>query len=183
MLDHSKPKRSFASIGERKLTSIASRVGLIAAGALMCLLPMPVCAQQSDPTKPPVVVQPGAPGQPTRTLPPSSRATLPPLSRKDVEFMQGMIMHHAQAVEMTAMIESRTENKDLRLLGARISHSQSQEIKFMQRWLRGERTADDHADARNEYVRYGHARHGYVEPSASHAYARDAYRKADGCAE
>lgn len=50
--------------------------------------------------------------------------------------MQGMIMHHAQAVEMTAMIESRTENKDLRLLGARISHSQSQEIKFMQRWLR-----------------------------------------------
>ena len=35
--------------------------------------------------------------------------------------MQGMIMHHAQAVEMTALIESHTENKDLRLLGARIS--------------------------------------------------------------
>ena len=54
--------------------------------------------------------------------------------------MQGMIMHHAQAVEMTALIESRTENKDLRLLGARISQSQSDEIKFMKRWLeaRGE---------------------------------------------
>jgi len=50
--------------------------------------------------------------------------------------MQGMIMHHAQAVEMTALIESRTENKDLRLLGARISHSQSEEIKFMERWLK-----------------------------------------------
>ncbi len=49
--------------------------------------------------------------------------------------MQGMITHHAQAVEMTALIESRTENKDLRLLGARISHSQSEEIKFMKRWL------------------------------------------------
>lgn len=51
-----------------------------------------------------------------------------------------MIHHHAQAVEMTAMIESRTENKDLRLLGARISHSQSDEINFMRRWLgaRGE---------------------------------------------
>ena len=49
--------------------------------------------------------------------------------------MQGMIMHHAQAVEMTALIESRTDNKDLRLLGARISHSQSEEIKFMKRWL------------------------------------------------
>jgi uncharacterized protein (DUF305 family) len=49
--------------------------------------------------------------------------------------MQGMIMHHAQAVEMTALIESHTENKDLRSLGARISRSQSDEIKFMKRWL------------------------------------------------
>jgi len=52
-----------------------------------------------------------------------------------------MIMHHEQAVEMTAMIPSHTENKDLRALGARISSSQSDEIKFMKRWLalRGER--------------------------------------------
>src|SRR6266852_6294409 len=98
-----------------------------------------VWAQQGDPAKP-VVVQPGAPGKPSKTLPPSTRATLPPRSRADVEFMQGMIMHHAQAVEMTALIASHTENKDLRLLGARISSSQSSEIKFMQRWLaaRGE---------------------------------------------
>jgi uncharacterized protein (DUF305 family) len=97
-------------------------------------------AQQGDPTKP-VVVQPGAPGKPSRTLPTSTKATLPPRSHADVEFMQGMIMHHAQAVEMTALIASHTENKDLRLLGARISSSQSDEIKFMQRWLaaRGER--------------------------------------------
>ena len=55
--------------------------------------------------------------------------------------MQGMIMHHAQAVEMTALIASHTENKELRSLGARISSSQSDEIKLMQRWLaaRGER--------------------------------------------
>jgi len=54
--------------------------------------------------------------------------------------MQGMILHHAQAVEMTAMIQSHTQNKDLRSLGARISSSQSDEIKFMKRWLaaRGE---------------------------------------------
>jgi len=54
--------------------------------------------------------------------------------------MQGMIMHHAQAVEMTALIESHTQNKDLHLLGARISKSQSDEMKFMKRWLeaRGE---------------------------------------------
>ena len=49
-------------------------------------------------------------------------------------------MHHAQAVEMTALIQSHTENKDLRSLGARISRSQTDEIRFMKRWLtaRGE---------------------------------------------
>jgi uncharacterized protein (DUF305 family) len=54
--------------------------------------------------------------------------------------MQGMIMHHAQAVDMTALIASHTENKDLRSLGARISSSQTDEINFMKRWLaaRGE---------------------------------------------
>jgi uncharacterized protein (DUF305 family) len=59
----------------------------------------------------------------------------------DVEFMQGMIMHHTQAVVMTAMIESHTENKQVRALGAKISSSQSDEIRFMQRWLaaRGQR--------------------------------------------
>jgi len=108
--------------------------GLLGAAIFACLVPLPVCAQQADP-KTPVIVQPGAPGQPTRTLPTSTRATLPPGSHKDVEFMQGMIMHHAQAVEMTALIESHTENKDLRLLGSRISHSQSEEIRFMKRWL------------------------------------------------
>jgi uncharacterized protein (DUF305 family) len=68
---------------------------------------------------------------------------LPPASPFDVKFMQGMIMHHAQAVEMTALIESHTENKDLRTLGARISRSQSAEIEFMKRWLeaRGESTS------------------------------------------
>ena len=49
--------------------------------------------------------------------------------------MQGMIMHHAQAVVMTAMIPSHTENKDLHLLGARISRSQTDEIQMMKRWL------------------------------------------------
>jgi len=101
-------------------------------------------SQQTEPATP-NVVQPGAPGKPSKTLPPSSRATLPPRSRADVEFMQGMIMHHAQAVEMTALIASHTENKELRSLGARISSSQSDEIKLMQRWLaaRGERISLD----------------------------------------
>ena len=143
MLDHSTSIKTFHAKSKRKLRSVmkvsAWLSWLMAGSTLASLFSLPVCAQQADPATP-VVVQPGAPGQPTRTLPPSTSATLPPRSQADVRFMQGMIMHHAQAVEMTALIESHTVNKNLRSLGARISSSQSDEIKFMKRWLeaRGE---------------------------------------------
>jgi uncharacterized protein (DUF305 family) len=144
--------KSFYFKGQRKLQSVMGggvwRSGLVAASTLAGLFSLTVCAQQAEQQQAdqgtPVVMQPGAPGQPTRTLPPSTRATLPPRSPADVQFMQGMIMHHAQAVEMTALIASHTENKDLQRLGARISNSQSDEIKFMKRWLaaRGEPTRE-----------------------------------------
>src|SRR5262245_14471236 len=91
----------------------------IAGCALVWVLSVPVFDQQPEPQTP-VVVQPGAPGQPAKTLPPTTRPTLPPTSPADVQFMQGMIMHHAQAVEMTALIESHTKNNQLHTLGARI---------------------------------------------------------------
>ena len=86
------------------------------------------------------MVQPGAPGMPSKTLPPSTTGQAPQRSQADIEFMQGMIMHHSQAVEMTALIPSHTGNEAVRALGARISLSQSEEMKFMKRWLlaRGE---------------------------------------------
>ena len=135
--------RFYAFPGKHKLLSarFAVQCGLIflAASAPAGFFCSAARAQQAAPA-PPVVVQPGAPGKPSRKLPPSTTAKLPPTSPAEVEFMQGMIMHHAQAVEMTALIPSHTENKDLRLLGARISSSQSSEINFMKRWLaaRGE---------------------------------------------
>lgn len=112
------------------------------AGILILLLAAStttIYAQQSH-SEGPVVVQPGAPGKPSKTLPPDTTGKLPPRASADTEFMQGMIMHHQQAVEMTALIPSHTENKELRTLGARISSSQTDEIKFMKRWLaaRGE---------------------------------------------
>jgi uncharacterized protein (DUF305 family) len=112
---------------------------LLAPCILTVFLSLPGSAQQNDPSAP-AVVQPGAPGKPSKRLPASTKATLPPRSQADVAFMQGMIMHHGQAVEMTALIPSHTENQALRSLGARISSSQSDEIKFMKRWLtaRGE---------------------------------------------
>ena len=129
------PKIEFHLPRKREARFARTAVSLIAA-----MVSIGALAQKSDRPGPPVVVQPGAPGQPSKVLPPGTRATLPPRSQADVDFMQGMIMHHAQAVEMTALIPSHTENKDLRLLGARIRSSQADEMKFMQRWLaaRGE---------------------------------------------
>ena len=81
------------------------------------------------------MVQPGAPGEPSRTLPGDTRGTAPTRSEADVSFMQGMIMHHSQAVEMTALIPTHTTSSNVRSLGAKISSSQSDEMQFMKRWL------------------------------------------------
>ena len=135
--------QSLALSISRKLRSFTSHlIALHAAVVIVFLFSLTAHAQQSATASQPVVVQPGAPGQRTQILPSNTHAKLPPLSAKDVEFMQGMIMHHAQAVEMTALINDRTSNKELRLLGSRISHSQAQEMQFMERWLklRGEPT-------------------------------------------
>jgi uncharacterized protein (DUF305 family) len=122
---------------------------------LLLLVSCPcVRAQHTDASRP-AIVQPGAPGKPSKKLPPSTTAKLPPSSPKDVEFMQGMIMHHAQAIEMTALIPSHTENKDLQSLGVRISSSQTDEIKFMKRWLttRGEPVSTAMPDMKNPDVK------------------------------
>jgi uncharacterized protein (DUF305 family) len=188
MPDQSMPMKTFNFDAKPKLRSAAGvatpRGGLSAAVALACGLSLPVCAQQQADSRPaPVVVQPGAPGQPTRTLPPTTRAKLPPRSAKDVEFMQGMIMHHAQAVEMTALIESHTENKEIRLLGARISQSQSDEMKFMKRWLeiRGEPVTPPMPEMPGmDMPGHDMSSHHMLMPGMLTAKQMDALRKAKG---
>ena len=172
-----------AGVKSCRVISFASRRGgLIAVVALICFFSLPVFAQQADSkSPPPVVVQPGAPGQPTRTLSPATKATLPPRSPKDVEFMQGMITHHAQAVEMTALIESRTENKEIRLLGARISKSQSGEIEFMKRWLEIRReTVSPPMTGHDMSNRHDLSSHHTLMPGMLTPKQMDALRKATG---
>src|SRR6187402_2884264 len=95
------------------------------------------------------VVQPGAPGKPSRELSPSERpkAVASKHTPGDTKFMQGMIGHHAQAVEMVDLLKTRTEREDMRMLGLRIEVSQNDEIKMMKRWLeaRGEALPSEHA--------------------------------------
>ncbi len=167
----------------RQVTSAAVSSNWLPVLAVACFLSLPVLAQQTEVNAPPVVVQPGVPGQPTRVLPAATRANLPPSSPKDAEFMQGMILHHAQAVEMTALIETRTENKTVRRLGARISQSQSDEMKFMKRWLamRGEPLSPPMPEMSGMAMDDHHSsNHHQSMPGMLSAKQMDALRKASG---
>jgi uncharacterized protein (DUF305 family) len=61
---------------------------------------------------------------------------IPPFSKADVDFMTGMIGHHAQAVVMAGWAPTHGARKDVRLLCERIAVAQADEIATMQRWLR-----------------------------------------------
>lgn len=95
------------------------------------------------------IIQPGAPGQPTKTLSADEAATIADTSYSldDVRFMQDMIPHHQQAVEMAALVETRTNNQALVDIAGRIDASQADEIEFMQDWLaaRGEAAPSAHS--------------------------------------
>jgi uncharacterized protein (DUF305 family) len=78
--------------------------------------------------------------------PVDATAQAPKYAQADVEFMQGMIGHHAQALEMTTLVASRTQNESIHLLAQRIEISQRDEIRRMQTWLRdrGQAVPDPH---------------------------------------
>lgn len=105
--------------------------------ALVCLVAAGAFAQQPNSAATSgAIIQPGAPGQPGKSLAPGSVSTaIPKPFGADVEFMQGMIMHHSQAVEMVALLRTRGRNPDLRALGEKITLSQSDEIRYMKDWL------------------------------------------------
>lgn len=94
----------------------------------------------------PRLVQPGAPGEATRRVEAGELDEMGGVAHTvaDVRFMSGMIHHHAQALDMTALVEGRTESEALRRMALRIDISQRDEIDLMERWLasRGEEVPD-----------------------------------------
>lgn len=85
----------------------------------------------------PPIIQPGAPGQTSRQISVEEASALAGtrVTDADITFMQDMIMHHDQAVQMTAMIDGRSQRDEVRQLGERISASQDDEMQFMVDWL------------------------------------------------
>ena len=92
------------------------------------------------------IIQPGAPGEPPRELTAEEAVEIADTSYSpaDVRFMQDMIPHHHQALEMAALVAERTNNRELIDVAGRIEASQGDEIAFMQGWLaeRGEAVPD-----------------------------------------
>ena len=82
-------------------------------------------------------VQPGAPGEPSRTISEADAANIdtPGHIQADVEFMKGMIHHHAQALVMTSLVRARSGSRDIPLLARRMEVSQESEVELMEKWL------------------------------------------------
>ena len=99
--------------------------------------PQTAAAPSGEPK--PQIIQPGAPGQASRPVTAAQATDLSKVqyTEADTKFMQGMIGHHTQAVEMVALLKERSQWDDMRKLGMRIEVSQEDEIKMMGSWLRG----------------------------------------------
>jgi uncharacterized protein (DUF305 family) len=83
------------------------------------------------------ILQPGAPGQDTRTINTAQATDLSKVgaTAADIKFMQGMIGHHAQAVEMVDLLMKNSNNPSMKNLALRIKVSQDDEMNMMRRWL------------------------------------------------
>lgn len=85
------------------------------------------------------VVQLGAPGETGTELSPEEveDIEMPTYTEADVEFVQGMIPHHAQALDLTPLVATRADDPDLAVMAERIEVSQADEIALLEKWLTG----------------------------------------------
>jgi uncharacterized protein (DUF305 family) len=89
----------------------------------------------------------------------------------DVDFMTGMIHHHAQALVMSFMAPTHGASPELRTLAARIINGQKDEIALMQQWLqdRGEPVPQVDESGRTDMSGHGHGHHpGHGAEPAGH---------------
>ena len=121
------------------------RVSLSSAGMKAAVAALMVSSSTAAFAQGVPIVKPGAPGERNTvlTVEQASQLAGATYTPADVDFMQGMIVHHQQAVEMAALVDGRTNNEDIVALAGRINASQKDEIDFMAGWLtdRGEPVA------------------------------------------
>ena len=105
-----------------------ARISLVAA---LLVTTAPLAAQEAP------IVLPGAPGAEPRVIDAAEAIALSDtrFSPADVSFMQGMIVHHQQAVDMAKLVRQRTNNEAVLKTADRIEAGQKDEMEFMRTWL------------------------------------------------
>ena len=144
--------------GARALIAGAA-AGLLLAG----LIGIPAVSQT------PPIFNPGAPGAPSRVISATEAAELSrtTFTGDDVAFMQHMIVHHAQAVAMVGLLETRGTHPTVRRLGQRIAQSQEAEMALMRDWLAERRQPLDMPGMGPEHVGMDHSAHaGHAMPAS-----------------
>lgn len=138
----------------------------IVAGALSLVAQDP--ARQDPPASPPIF-QPGAPGQPTRTVTAQQATDLArtTFTQADVRFMQHMIVHHAQAVEMVALLETRGHSPQVKALGRRIAIGQASEMELMTGWLQARGQPVEAHDLHSDHGAHGGDHSGHAGHTAA----------------
>lgn len=128
----------------------------------------------------PPIFNPGAPGQASRVISPAEAVALSrtTFNAADVAFMQHMIVHHAQAVEMVELLREQGSNATVKLLGERIAQSQEAEMAIMREWLtvRGqsvEMAGMDHAAHPAPAAAGGHDHHAMTQPAPTASASAD----------
>ena len=107
----------------------------------------------------PKVIQPGKPGETAKTIEPNSVSRSDEWNQTDVAFMQMMIPHHAQAVQMSKLAPSRAADKRVRILADRIRAAQAPEILAMSAWL--EERNMEVPRAGEDPAKYHHGQNGH----------------------
>lgn len=120
----------------------------------------------------PPIVQPGAPGETPRTLSADEATEIADTSYTpdDVRFMQGMIPHHEQALEMARLVAERTNNAVVVDIAGRIESSQGDEIELMNGWLSDRGEASPEADGHHS-MHMHHQMAGMASPEQMAALA------------
>ena len=116
------------------------------------------CTSESEPDGP-KVIQPGAPGEPNRSGDPDIAASSNEWTHTDLAFMQMMIPHHYQALEMSDLARKHARTKAVRILAERIRGAQAPEIQAMSSWL-DERNLEV-PRAGEDPKKYDHSKHGH----------------------
>ena len=115
-------------VGMSRLTICAVAAVVAGCGGSSKAEPEPTAASQK-------VIQPGAPGEPSREVVATPTPAGHGSKAVDVEFMRGMIHHHQQAVQMAGWVPERTQSTSIRLMAKRMAVSQEDEMLQMRIWL------------------------------------------------